>query len=37
MPQYFIENNAVAKYLTDEERKARGFMKGDCVDASMIG
>ena len=37
MPRYFIENNAVAKYLTDEERKARGFMNGDCVDACMIG
>ena len=35
MPQYIIEENSVAKYLTDDERKERGFMKGDCINASM--
>jgi hypothetical protein len=35
MPQYIIEPNGVAKYLSDEERQARGFMKGDCVNSAM--
>jgi hypothetical protein len=35
MPSYLIEENAVAKFLTDEERKERGFCKGNCIDASM--
>lgn len=35
MPQYIIEENSVAKYLTDDERKERGFMKGDCINATM--
>ena len=35
MPRYLIEENAVAKFLTDEERQERGFCKGDCIDASI--
>ena len=35
MPRYLVEEGAVAKFLTDEERKEKGFCLGNCIDASI--
>ena len=35
MPIYYCENGLCAKSKTDEEKRSHGFMKGDCMDASI--
>ncbi len=35
MPHYYFEKGTCAKYQTDEEKKSKGFVNGDCVNASI--
>ena len=36
MPKYYCKENICVKIKTDEEKKAIGFMNGDCIEASCI-
>tara|TARA_R100001463_G_scaffold113469_1_gene168585 strand:+ start:990 stop:1514 length:525 start_codon:yes stop_codon:yes gene_type:complete len=35
MPEYIFEQGCVARYHTDEEKKATGFVGGDCMMSSI--
>ena len=36
MPKYYCKDNVCAKVKTDEEKKAIGFMNGDCIESSCM-
>ena len=35
MPNYYCENGSMAKFRTDEEKIAGGFMSGNCVESAI--